>query len=88
MNSHIMRSLAAISHFTRAMLHAFGRFGSAVAEFQRQQNRLAEARLSLDAYMIDPAAPPEDYEEFLARTVGQLRHEPSARARLTGHGVH
>lgn len=87
MHSHVMRTLAAISHFTHAMLRAFGRFGSAVAEFQRQQNRLAAARLSMDAYLIDPAAPPEDYEEFLVRTVGPLRHEPSARARLTGHGV-
>ena len=87
MSSHIMRDLAAISHFTRAMLRAFGQFGSAVAEFQRQQNRVLTARLSIDAYVIDPAAPPEDYEEFLGRTAGPLRHEPNARARLTGHGV-
>ena len=87
MNRHIRRDLAAVSHFIRAMLRAFGQFGNAVAEFQRQQNRLAAARLSLDTYMIDPATPPEDYGEFLGRTGGPLRHEPSARARLTGHGV-
>ena len=87
MNSYLMRGLAAISHFTHAMLRAFGRFGSALAEFQRQQNRLAAARLSYDAHMINPATPPQDYAEFLARTSGPLRHEPSARSRLTGHGV-
>lgn len=88
MHSYITRGLAALSRFTHAALGALGRCGSALAEFQRQQNRFAEARLSLDAYLSDPAAPPETYEEFLARTYGPLRREPSAASRLAGHGVH
>ena len=87
MNSYVVRGLAAISHFTRSMLRALGRFGSAFAEFQRQQNRLAAKRLSYDAYMIDSAIPPETYDEFLFRTSGPLRREPSAASRLAGHGV-
>ena len=88
MHTYIMRGLAAVSRFTHATLRALGRSGSALAEFQRQQNRFAAARLSLDPYLPDPAAPPESYEEFLARTYGPLRREPSARSRLAGHGVH
>lgn len=88
MYSHIRRGLAAIFRFTRAMLLALGRFGGAFAEFQRQQNRLNAVRLSFDAHMINPSAPPDTYAEFLARTSGPLRREPSARSRLAGHGVH
>jgi hypothetical protein len=87
MYTHITRGLAAISRFGRTVLRALGRFGSRLAEFQRQQDRLAASRLSLDPYLTDPAAPPETYEEFLVRTCGPLRREPSARSRLAGHGV-
>jgi hypothetical protein len=87
MHSHITRGLAAISRFTRAILRALGRFGSAFAEFQRQQNRLAAKRLSYDAYMINPVQPPDTYAEFLVRTSGPLRREPNAASRLSGHGV-
>jgi hypothetical protein len=88
MHSHIRRGLAAISGFTRAMLGALGRFGGAFAEFQRQQNRLNAVMLSYDAHMIDSTLPPDTYAEFLARTTGPLRREPSAKSRLAGHGVH
>jgi hypothetical protein len=88
MDSQIRRGLAAISGFTRAMLRALGRFGGAFAEFQRQQNRLSAVRVSYDAHMINPTAPPDTYAEFLARTSGPLRREPSAKSRLAGHGVH
>ena len=88
MHSHIRRGLAAISGFTRAMLGALGRFGGAFAEFQRQQNRLNAIMLSYDAHMINPTAPPNTYAEFLVRTSGPLRREPSAKSRLAGHGVH
>jgi hypothetical protein len=87
MHSYVTRGLAAISRFTRAMLRALGRFGSALAEFQRQQDRLAAKRLSYDAYMINSATPPETYDEFLFRTSGPLRREPSAASRLAGRGV-
>jgi hypothetical protein len=88
MHSHIRRGLAAISGFIRAMLGALGEFGSAFAEFQRQQTRLNAVMLSYDAHMISPSTPPDTYAEFLARTSGPLRREPSARSRLAGHGVH
>ena len=88
MHSHIRRGLAVTTGFTRAMLGALGRFGGAFAEFQRQQNRLNAVKLSYDAHMINPTAPPDTYAEFLARTSGPLRREPSARSRLAGHGVH
>jgi hypothetical protein len=88
MHSYITRGLAAISRFTRAMLRALGRFGGAVAEFQRQQDRLTAKRLSFDADLVNPATPPDTYAEFLARTRGPLRREPSAASRLAGHGVH
>jgi hypothetical protein len=87
MHSHITRGLAAISRITRALLRALGRFGSAVAEFQRQQDRLTAKRLSFDAYLIDPTAAPDTYAEFLARTSGPLRREPTAASRLAGRGV-
>ena len=87
MHSYIRRALAAMSRSARALLRALGRFGSAFAEFQRQQDRLAAQRLSFDAYMINPAEAPDTYAEFLARTSGPLRREPSAASRLAGHGV-
>jgi hypothetical protein len=88
MYSHMRRGLAALSGFGHAMLLALGRFGGAFAEFQRQQNRLNAVMLSYDAHMINPSAPPDTYAEFLARTSGPLRREPSARSRLAGHGVY
>jgi hypothetical protein len=34
-----------------------------------------------DRYVERPGAAPDTYQEFLARTSGALRHEPSARRR-------
>jgi len=38
-------------------------------------------RTATDRYVENPAAAPDTYEEFLTRTSGVLRHEPTARKR-------
>jgi hypothetical protein len=70
-----------------ALLRAARRFGSAIAEMDRQQRRLFTIHQSTDRYLPNSYAPPETYREFLARTRGALLHEPSARARLAGHAI-
>lgn len=51
------------------------------SEFASAQRRLAEISTARDRYMLDPDRPPDTYAEFLNRTAGVLRREPSARAR-------
>jgi hypothetical protein len=70
-----------------ALLRAARRFGSVIAEMDRQQRRFFTIHQSTDRYLPNPYAPPETYCEFLARTRGVLLHEPSARARLAGHAI-
>ena len=70
-----------------ALLAALRRAGAALAELNRLQERLGVRRMSYDPYLARPDAPPETYREFLIRTSGPLRHEPSARARLGGRPV-
>jgi hypothetical protein len=55
-----------------------------VAECNYAQRRLMQLRLSLDSYVYDPHQVPSTYSEFLHRTAGALRHEPSARDRAAG----
>jgi hypothetical protein len=88
MNSVFSRGLAATRRFLGAALRAARNVRAALAEVNHQQARLARQRLSQDAYMINPNAAPDTYAEFLFRTKGPLRHEPSWRARLDGHPVH
>ena len=40
-----------------------------------------------DRYLPDSGHPPDDYAEFLFRTSGTLRHEPSARQRAAGRSL-
>ena len=51
---------------------------------QRRMDALATAP---DRYTAHPDTAPDTYAEFLFRTSGVLRHEPSARARVRGHGA-
>jgi hypothetical protein len=44
--------------------------------------------MSVEGFMGQPDSAPQTYGEFLFRTSGPLLHEPSATARLSGHGVH
>jgi hypothetical protein len=50
-------------------------------ECARAQRRMTELATAPDRYLPDPDAAPDTYAEFLFRTSGLLRHEPSARAR-------
>lgn len=79
--------MTAVRRIAVALLHAARRFGSLIAEINRQQQRLHKINQSIDHYLPKPDAPPETYREFLARTRGALLHEPSARARLAGHAI-
>jgi hypothetical protein len=57
------------------------RIRAVIAECNYAQQRMAELATAPDRYLFNPDAPPATYEEFLYRTSGVLRHEPSARAR-------
>ena len=54
-----------------------------VAEYAQAQRRLAELMTAPDRYLMGPNEAPDTYEEFLFRTSGLMRHEPSARVRVT-----
>jgi hypothetical protein len=60
------------------------RAASVVAECNYAQRRLFHLRLSLDSYVYDPRQVPCTYAEFLYRSAGPLRHEPSAQQRAAG----
>jgi hypothetical protein len=60
------------------------RAASVVAECNYAQRRLFHLRLSLDSYVYDPRQVPGTYAEFLYRSAGTLRHEPSAQERAAG----
>ncbi|MGA2827403.1 MAG: hypothetical protein ABSF03_14965 [Streptosporangiaceae bacterium] len=60
---------------------------AAVAECNEAQRRLAYRALSYDQHLTEPDAPPQTYAEFLLRTSGPLRREPSARQRVAGRAV-
>jgi hypothetical protein len=62
-----------------------GKIAAAVEEMNYAQRRMAELRLSLDRYVMEPDKAPATYDEFIARSSGPLRHEPSA-ARRAQHG--
>jgi hypothetical protein len=83
MKAVVIRGLAALVSLKTWVCRPF----AALAEFNRQQLRLTRVQYSQDAYMNRPGAP-DTYSEFLFRTRGPLRHEPSARARLDGHPIH
>jgi hypothetical protein len=63
------------------------RLAAAVAECNEAQRRLSYRALSYDQYLTQPDVPPETYAEFLLRTSGPLRREPSARQRISGRAV-
>lgn len=54
-----------------------------IAEYAYAQRRMTELRTAPDRYLLNPAVAPETYDEFLYRTSGVLRREPSARARAS-----
>jgi hypothetical protein len=58
----------------------------AVAEDREAQRILFEMRMNLARYVCGPGRTPDTYTDFLFRTSGPLRHEPSARERALGQG--
>jgi len=60
---------------------------AAVAECHRATRTMTQLRLAPDRYLPDSAQAPDDYAEFLFRTSGPLRHEPTARQRAAGRSL-
>jgi hypothetical protein len=57
------------------------RVAAVVAEMNEAQRRMAVLRTAQDHYLLNPNEPPATYDEFLARTSGNLLHEPPASGR-------
>lgn len=68
-----------------------GRAASAVLgvidEMNDAQRRALRVRLAYDQVLPSPAKAPDTYGEFLLRTLGPARHEPTARQRAAGRRV-
>ena len=60
---------------------AAGKLADTVRAMNEAQRRMQVLQHAPDRYVRDPAAAPDTYQEFLARTAGLLVHEPSARRR-------
>lgn len=67
-----------------AIRRALKGIASAVAECNEVQRRLFELRMDPQRYVFSRFAVPDTYADFLLRTSGPLRHEPSARERSSG----
>jgi hypothetical protein len=63
------------------------RVAGAISEVNYAQQRMFVLRTAYDRYALEPDVPPEDFAEFLLRTSGVLRHEPSARQRMDGRDI-
>ena len=61
---------------------------AAVAECNRATRTMMQLRFAPDRYLPDSGQAPDDYAEFLFRTSGPLRHEPSARQRAAVRHSH
>jgi hypothetical protein len=59
-----------------------GKLADAVREMHEAQRLTLVLRTATDQYVENPGAPPDTYDEFLARTSGVLLHEPRARKRI------
>ncbi len=57
---------------------------AAVAECHRATRTMTQLRLAPDRYLPDSGQAPDEYAEFLFRTSGPLRHEPTAKQRAAG----
>lgn len=82
------RRMARLRRAGSALARALRRAYAAVQQLNAAQRRMAARQMSSDRFMGQPDSAPETYREFLFRTSGPLLHEPPARARLIGHGVH
>ena len=62
--------------------HLASKIAATVADMNYAARRLAVLRSAPDRYLVCPNDPPATYDEFLARTSGQLLHEPPASRRV------
>jgi hypothetical protein len=58
-----------------------GKLADTIREMNEAQRLMLTLRTAADRYDVHPDAMPDTYAEFLTRTSGVLRHEPSARKR-------
>ena len=58
-----------------------------IAECHRATGTMMRLSQAPDRYLPDSGQVPDDYAEFLFRTSGTLRREPSARQRAAGHSL-
>jgi hypothetical protein len=58
-----------------------------IEEMNDAQRRAARARVAYDQFLPSPAKAPDSFQEFLLRTSGPARHEPTARQRAAGRRV-
>jgi hypothetical protein len=63
------------------------RVAGTISEMNYAQQRLYSLRAAYDRYALGPDVPPEHFAEFLLRTSGVLRHEPTATQRLAGENI-
>jgi hypothetical protein len=66
---------------TTTVRRVAGKLADVVREMNEAQRLMLVTRTATDRYLDNPGAAPATYDEFLARTSGVLRHEPSARKR-------
>ena len=65
-----------------AVRRAAGKLADTIREMNEAQRLMLVLHNAADRYVENPAAAPDTYDEFLARTSGMLLHEPSARKRI------
>lgn len=63
------------------------RVAGAISDVNYAQQRMFSLMTAYDRYALEPDVPPEHFAEFLLRTSGVLRHEPSASQRLAGKDI-
>ena len=84
----IMRAAQRLGRRLAAIVRAAARGLAGLArEVNYANRRSTELFLARAADLPTPGRPVKTYGEFLARTSGRLRHEPSAAARLAGQRV-
>jgi len=64
-----------------ALRRTASKVADAVREMNEAQRLLLTLRTTMERHVENPDAAPETYAEFMVRTSGVLRHEPSARKR-------
>jgi hypothetical protein len=68
-------------------MNVLRRISQIISECNEAQRHLTYRRLAYDPQPPEPDAAPDTFAEFLLRTSGPLRREPSARRRLAGRGI-